>query len=126
MALTSACSRRPQPLELSAADALLAVENIDILRRNGFEIEVDEDATPGEAHRLCLVSQPTSKSTVFDMKGQDIPNSDIALLTCSIRSRRIASFDARPAGGTDGEVFQGKGNVRHACMQEERHDRNAS
>ena len=113
-------------MEQSAADSLLAVENIDVLRRNGFEIEVDEDATPGEAHRLCLVAQPTSKSTVFDMKGQDMLDSDIALLTCTFRSGRIASFDARPAGGTDGKVFQGKGNVRHACMQEERHDRNAS
>ncbi|KAH9837618.1 uncharacterized protein C8Q71DRAFT_705911 [Rhodofomes roseus] len=59
---------RPQPLEFAAADALLATENIDILRRNGFEIKVDEDAIPGEGHRLHLVAQPTSKSTVFDMK----------------------------------------------------------
>ena len=103
--LTDVRSPRPRPLELSAADTLLAAENIDILRRNGFEIEVNDDATPGEADRLCLVAQPTSKSVVFDMKGQVVFHGDIALLTCSIRSRRVASFDARPAGGTDGEVF---------------------
>ncbi|KZT67843.1 DNA mismatch repair protein MutL [Daedalea quercina L-15889] len=59
---------QPQPLELAAADVLLVTENIDVLRRNGFEIEVDEDAVPGDGHRLHLVAQPTSKSTVFDMK----------------------------------------------------------
>lgn len=60
---------------------------------------------PGEGDRLCLVAQPTSKSTIFDMQGQHVLNGDIVLLTCSVRSRRTASFDARPAGRADGEVF---------------------
>jgi len=59
---------RPQPLELTAADELLATENIDILRQNGFEIEIDEDSAFGEGRRLNLVAQPTSKSTIFDVK----------------------------------------------------------
>jgi len=60
---------RPQPLELTAADELLAVENIEVLRQNGFDVNVDEDAGSGLGHRLELVAQPVSKSTNFDMKG---------------------------------------------------------
>jgi len=56
-------------LELTAADELLAIENMDVLRQNGFEVEVDEDAGSGLGHRLQLVAQPVSKSTNFDMKG---------------------------------------------------------
>jgi DNA mismatch repair protein PMS2 len=60
---------RPQPLELTAADELLATENIEVLRQNGFEIEVDDSEYSGQGSRLKLVAQPISKSTVFDMKG---------------------------------------------------------
>ncbi|OCH89384.1 DNA mismatch repair protein MutL [Obba rivulosa] len=59
---------RPQPLELTAADELLAAENIDVLRQNGFEVEIDEIAAPGQGSKLKLVAQPISKNTVFDMK----------------------------------------------------------
>ncbi len=33
----------PRPLELTAADELIAIENADVLRENGFEISVDND-----------------------------------------------------------------------------------
>ncbi|KAF9244457.1 MutL C terminal dimerization domain-containing protein [Melanogaster broomeanus] len=66
---------RPQQLQLTAADELLAIENMDILKRNGFEVsEVDEmerlgrDGDKDSARvRLQLVAQPMSKDTVFDM-----------------------------------------------------------
>ena len=35
---------RPRPLELTATDEILAEENIDVLRANGFEVTVDEEA----------------------------------------------------------------------------------
>ncbi|KAF9448738.1 DNA mismatch repair protein MutL [Macrolepiota fuliginosa MF-IS2] len=57
---------QPRPLEFTAADELVATENIDILRKNGFEIDVDENAPPGA--RLTLAAQPISKNTVFDMR----------------------------------------------------------
>ena len=60
---------RPQPLELTAADELLATENMEVLQQNGFEVDVDEDADSGLGHRLQLVAQPVSKGTNFDMKG---------------------------------------------------------
>jgi DNA mismatch repair protein PMS2 len=60
---------RPQVVELTASDELLAIENIDILRQNGFEVEVDSEGEHGRGNRLKLVAQPISKRTVFDMKG---------------------------------------------------------
>ncbi|OSX56998.1 hypothetical protein POSPLADRAFT_1077263, partial [Postia placenta MAD-698-R-SB12] len=59
---------RPQPLELTAADEILATENLDVLKRNGFEIDIDDDATFGDGHRLKLCAQPISENTVFDVK----------------------------------------------------------
>jgi DNA mismatch repair protein PMS2 len=59
---------RPHPLELTASDELIATDNIDILRKNGFEVDVNEAAPSGS--RLILSAQPVSKSTVFDVKGK--------------------------------------------------------
>ncbi|EIN06509.1 hypothetical protein PUNSTDRAFT_72337 [Punctularia strigosozonata HHB-11173 SS5] len=58
---------RPRPLELTAADELVVTENIEVLRQNGFDVAVDENASFGQG-RLQLVAQPVSKNTVFDMK----------------------------------------------------------
>jgi len=55
-------------LELTAADEILAVENMDVLKRNGFEVVRQGDEGEEEG-RLHLVVQPMSKDTVFDMKG---------------------------------------------------------
>lgn len=45
----------------------MAMENLNVLQSNGFEVAVDlQDGT----ERLMLVSQPVSKSTVFDMAGE--------------------------------------------------------
>ncbi|EAU83597.2 DNA mismatch repair protein [Coprinopsis cinerea okayama7 len=66
---------RPRPLELTAGDELLAIENLEVLRNNGFEVEMIEENMDGEetprsqGGRLRLTAQPVSKSTVFDMKG---------------------------------------------------------
>ncbi|KJA16757.1 hypothetical protein HYPSUDRAFT_147301 [Hypholoma sublateritium FD-334 SS-4] len=59
---------RPRPLELTASDEMLAKENIDILKQNGFEIDVDPEDAISEGSRLMLTAQPVSKSTTFDMK----------------------------------------------------------
>jgi DNA mismatch repair protein PMS2 len=54
---------------LTASDELTAIENIEILQQNGFEVEIDQDAPAGQGSRLKLTAQPVSKSTTFDMKG---------------------------------------------------------
>jgi DNA mismatch repair protein PMS2 len=69
---------RPQFLELTAADELLAIENIEMLRQNGFEVVEVDDPNTGLGHRLQLVAQPVSKSTDFDMKG-------VIVLVCPVR-----------------------------------------
>ncbi|KAJ3799797.1 MutL C terminal dimerization domain-containing protein [Lentinula aff. detonsa] len=60
---------RARPLELTASDELVALENLDVLKLNGFELEVDDDDHHNQTHRkLRLIAQPVSKSTVFDMR----------------------------------------------------------
>jgi DNA mismatch repair protein PMS2 len=90
-------------MELTASDELLAVENIDVLRLNGFEVEIDGDSDGSQGSRLKLTAQPISKSTVFDMKGRSkfiILFSWYAYL--DLRSGRTHSFDERSPSGTDG------------------------
>ena len=64
---------RARPLDLSASDKLVALENLEVLQGNGFEVELEgaevDDETEGRG-QLLLVSQPVSKSTVFDMSGE--------------------------------------------------------
>ena len=45
----------------------MALENLDVLKQNGFELDVHEDGPPGQ--RVHLLAQPMSKGTVFDTKG---------------------------------------------------------
>jgi len=48
----------------------MAVDNMDVLNRNGFDIAVDDiEGRDPSKPRLSLVGQPVSKSTTFDMKG---------------------------------------------------------
>lgn len=67
---------RPRALELTATDELVAIESMDVLRQNGFEIETEEGDTEhdGRRCRLKLVAQPVSKATVFDTKGAEAPS----------------------------------------------------
>lgn len=56
-------------LELTAADELVALENMDVLQQNGFEVRLDGDQPAGR--RLRLLAQPVSKNTEFDVQGKD-------------------------------------------------------
>jgi DNA mismatch repair protein PMS2 len=64
---------RPRPLELGAAEELIALDHVDILQKNGFEIAESISSSPdsdeNERRRVNLVAMPVSKSTTFDMKG---------------------------------------------------------
>ncbi|KAG9123239.1 hypothetical protein FRC07_000063 [Ceratobasidium sp. 392] len=59
---------RPRLLELSIVDELTALDNLDVLKKNGFVVQVDKDAPEGERPKLRLAAQPSSKDTMFDMK----------------------------------------------------------
>ena len=54
-------------LELTAADELVALENMSVLQQHGFEVATEEDQPAGR--RLRLVAQPVSKNTEFDVQG---------------------------------------------------------
>ena len=64
---------RPRPLELTAGDEIVAMENLDILHSNGFEVKIDEDKAPGRGERISLTAMPVSKDTTFDFKGKLLP-----------------------------------------------------
>lgn len=56
-------------LELTAADELVALENMHVLQQNGFEVGLEEEQPAGR--RLRLLAQPVSKNTEFDVQGED-------------------------------------------------------
>ena len=60
---------RPRVLELTAADELVALENMVVLQQNGFEVGLEMDQPAGR--RLKLVAQPVSKNTEFDVQGKE-------------------------------------------------------
>jgi hypothetical protein len=110
----------------------VAVDNVEVLRQNGFEVEADDDVDPssGKVHRLHLIAQPVSKSTVFDIKGMldDIYVNRVwtGLIQQRNRFRGTYSLTARSTDGTDGQVLQSSCNVCYAGLQEERDGRDAA
>lgn len=56
-----------RPLDLPAAEELVAMENLDILAANGFGVAVDEEAPVGR--RVKLVAQPVSGNTTWGVAG---------------------------------------------------------
>ncbi|GME82209.1 unnamed protein product [Ambrosiozyma monospora] len=53
------------PLQLSVIDELTVMSNLDVFKKNGFKMKIDEDAEPGA--RVRLMSLPYSRNTVFDI-----------------------------------------------------------
>lgn len=105
----------PQVLELTAADELVALENVDVLRQNGFELAVCEDRPPGQ--RVQLDARPISKSTVFDTKGASQPCSRACSAPLKEAPRRSRRASPPPPGlprGADGALLQGARHVRDA------------
>lgn len=121
---------RPQRLQLTAADEMLAVENMDVFKLNGFELErieekeavgdEDEEGSEGVRMRLQLIAQPMSKDTVFDVKGDASPS------TSSYQPKPAHELPDRPRGAhsplarsperDNGSLFKGAGHVRDACL----------
>lgn len=58
----------PRALGLPSHDEITAMEHVEMLRLNGFELQIDDEAAVGE--RVKLVAQPVSKDTVFGVSGK--------------------------------------------------------
>ncbi|KAK6343285.1 hypothetical protein TWF730_010881 [Orbilia blumenaviensis] len=56
----------PKVLELSAMDELVVMDNMEVLKKNGFVVEINDEGPVGK--RCRLVSLPMSKDKVFDLK----------------------------------------------------------
>lgn len=111
-------------LELSVVDELVALDNIDMLKKNGFVLQVDKDAPTGERPKVRLVAQPMSKDTMFDMKGG--PHLGLLLWLTRHRPRGDSTPDERRKCERDGAVFQGPGDVCDARVSEFDHDWNCA
>ena len=106
---------------------MLAADNIELLKQNGFEVEIADDVGSGQRNRLNLVAQPVSKSTVFDMKGTYLQHfMSNQVINHLIRPGRIDTFNAGPTTRPDGQVLEGKNDVCHEGMSKERHGWNAA
>jgi DNA mismatch repair protein PMS2 len=57
----------PRALDLMAMDEIAVMDNLGVLKRNGFVVDVDLEAPMGR--RCKLISLPMSKETIFDIKG---------------------------------------------------------
>jgi DNA mismatch repair protein PMS2 len=57
----------PRALDLMAMDEIAVMDNLDVLKRNGFVVDVDPEAPMGR--RCKLVSLPMSKETIFGLEG---------------------------------------------------------
>lgn len=56
----------PKTLELMAMDEIAVMDNLDLLKRNGFVVHVDPESPTGM--RCSLVSLPMSRETVFGVE----------------------------------------------------------
>ncbi|KAM5530133.1 hypothetical protein V8D89_016211 [Ganoderma adspersum] len=56
----------PEVLELTAVDELVALENMDVLHQNGFELDIADDRPAGQ--RVRMTAHPVSGTTTFDAK----------------------------------------------------------
>ncbi|CAO3589809.1 unnamed protein product [Absidia cylindrospora] len=69
---------RPQAIDMTASEELLAMDNLNIFQANGFNMKVDEDAEPTK--RISVLSQPFSENTMLN-------KADISELIYLIRER---------------------------------------
>jgi DNA mismatch repair protein PMS2 len=53
-------------LDLTAAEEHTVMDNIDIFKANGFDVEILSDNEPTK--RIRVISQPVSKNTMFDRR----------------------------------------------------------
>lgn len=54
---------RPQPLDLTAVNEMVLIDNRQVFEMNGFKFEIDETAEP--THKCKLVAKPFSKNWEF-------------------------------------------------------------
>ena len=58
---------RPLPLDLSADDEMVVMDNLEIFKKNGFEFFIDPEKPPTKI--VHLLAHPYSKHIVFGIEG---------------------------------------------------------
>ena len=79
----------PHTIELNVIDELIVMDNIEVFKKNGFRLEIEEEAPPGK--RLKMLSIPVSKREVFNLNDfheligliRENEGGDLSRLRCS-------------------------------------------
>ncbi|KKY17693.1 putative dna mismatch repair protein pms1 [Phaeomoniella chlamydospora] len=58
----------PKPLELTAVEEEIIIENVPVLEKNGFLVDIDISGDEPIGQRCKLISLPLSKEVVFDTR----------------------------------------------------------
>ncbi|RKP35432.1 MutL C terminal dimerization domain-containing protein, partial [Dimargaris cristalligena] len=96
--ITSQPLIRPKCLDLSVSEELVAMEYPKVLKKNGFEVTVDDSQPPGR--RLKLTRQPFVDHTLFDVNDLEEIISKLSenpnrIIRCSKAERVFASRACR-------------------------------
>lgn len=59
---------RPRKLDITAIEEEVVLQNLDVLEKNGFLVEIDESRDEPIGRRCTLVSLPMSREVVFDAR----------------------------------------------------------
>jgi DNA mismatch repair protein PMS2 len=118
----------PRTLDLMAMDEIAVMDNLDVLKKNGFVVDIDPEMPTGR--RCKLISLPMSKETVFGIEGESsFPG--IFLTRHNADGYRLGgTYTLDPPTprirNEPSAVLEGSVDVRDAGMQEECHGRQST
>lgn len=96
---------RPKPLELTAIEEEIVLENRAALEANGFQVETDTSGDEPVGSRCRLLSLPLSRETTFSL-------ADLEELI-SLLGESPATTSSPPAGDGDGDGDTSTGDADH-------------
>ncbi|KAH9971896.1 hypothetical protein BJV74DRAFT_889259 [Russula compacta] len=74
----------------TAADELVALENMGVLQKNGFEVALDGDQPAGR--RLKLLAQPVCKNTESDIEGEMLASAVLTKIVPEINDSTLGNL----------------------------------
>lgn len=92
---------RPKPLELTAVEEEIVIENRPALEANGFQVEADTSGDEPVGSRCRLLSLPLSRETTFSLADLE---ELISLLGDSPATTSLPAFDGEGDGTGDNSV----------------------
>lgn len=100
---------RPKPLELTAVEEEIVIENQSALEKNGFVVEVDESGDEPVGSRCQLLALPLSRETTFTLADLE---ELISLLGDNPTTTTTTASDGEEGGGGGGGFVPRPSKVR--------------